>query len=79
MGKHDNAKIANIIQAWENNENLSPIFLIKHGRENLGLVADGKHRLTLCAVIAAQEVYFMVSYNDVIWVEQASPCATRSE
>ena len=77
--KHNNTKIAKVIYAWEQKKNLSPIFFVKHGKEDLALVADGKHRLTVSAAIAAQEIYFMVSRTDTIWVEKAFPNAIKKE
>jgi hypothetical protein len=54
---------------------LSPLFLVKHGTKDLGLVSDGKHRLTVSRAIGALQVPFMVGSADKGWVEKAFPGA----
>ena len=70
---HTEGKIIRVIEAWEMGVSLSPLFLVKHGTLDLGLVADGKHRLTVCRAIGALEVPFMVGSVDAEWVERAIP------
>ena len=70
---HAQSKIVRVIEAWETGVSLSPLFLVKHGKLNLGLVADGKHRLTVCHAIGAVDVPFMVGSADAEWVEKAIP------
>ncbi|MDV6343024.1 hypothetical protein [Nitrosomonas sp. Is37] len=60
-----------------NNTALSPIFLVKHLNCDLGLVADGKHRLTVSRVIGAGEVPFMVEVTNDSWASRAFPSAIR--
>jgi len=72
---HDKDKIARVIEAWEARNTLSPIFLIKHGGENLGLVADGKHRLTVARFMGSAELPFMLQTSDSDWVRIAIPTA----
>jgi hypothetical protein len=74
---HIKHKIAKVIEAWEMSVPLSPLFLVKHGAKNLGLVSDGKHRLTVSRAINALEVPFMVGSAGNGWVEEAFPGATR--
>jgi len=74
---HDNTKIARIIEHWNNNQKLSPIFLVKHGRKELGLVADGKHRLTVARYMDCDYMPFMVPSSDSGWVSVAIPSATK--
>jgi hypothetical protein len=74
---HDARKIAKVIEAWAANVALSPIFLVKHGTLDLGLVADGKHRLTVSRAIRAIEVPFMVAKTAEAWVRTAIPTAMR--
>ncbi len=71
---HADHKIALIIEAWEQENALSPIFLVKHGAHNVGLVADGKHRLTVSRAIQAKRIPFMVEKNSA-WVGHAIPSA----
>jgi hypothetical protein len=75
--KHDASKIAKVIDAWEAEMPLSPIFLVKHGALDLGLVADGKHRLTVSRAIGAKETPFMVEKTAEAWVGTAIPSAIR--
>lgn len=72
---HDSAKIATVIDAWSKGEPLSPIFLVKHLSLDQGLVADGKHRLTVSRAIHASEVPFMVEATNAAWVSRAFPSA----
>jgi hypothetical protein len=72
---HSKHKIAKVIEAWENAMSLSPLFLVKHGTKDLGLVSDGKHRLTVSRAIGALQVPFMVGSADKGWVEKAFPGA----
>lgn len=72
---HDSGKIAGVIDAWVNGTALSPIFLVKHKVHERGLVADGKHRLTVSRAIGAIEVPFMVETIKAAWVSRAFPSA----
>lgn len=72
---HDSKKIAKIIDAWSKFEPLSPIFLVKHQTLDQGLVADGKHRLTVSRAIHASGVPFMVEATNAAWVSRAFPSA----
>lgn len=72
---HDPGKIAGVIDAWVNGTALSPIFLVKHEVHDQGLVADGKHRLTVSRAIGAIEVPFMVETAKAAWVSRALPSA----
>lgn len=74
---HAEHKIVRVIEAWEEGASLSPLFLARHGELDLGLVADGKHRLTVCRAIHALEVPFMVASAEAIWVEKTIPRAER--
>jgi hypothetical protein len=74
--KHRQDKIANVIEKWEAGKALSPIFLVKHGAQDLALVADGKHRLTVARSIRAEDVRFMVETAKLTWVLKAFPSAT---
>lgn len=73
---HDINKIARVIAEWENGTALSPVFLVKHGELDMGLVADGKHRLTVSDRISVQEIPFMVQTANCAWVMKAIPTAT---
>jgi len=72
---HEQRKIAGVIEAWAKKAPLSPLFLVKHGKEHLGLVADGKHRLTVARSINAPIVPFMVQAGSEYWVSLAFPSA----
>ena len=72
---HDSAKIAKVIDAWFKGTALSPIFLVKHGIYDQGLVADGKHRLTVSRTIEALEVPFMAQTSTAEWIARAFPKA----
>lgn len=72
---HDSAKIARVIDAWFKGESLSPIFLVKHLDLDQGLVADGKHRLTVSRAIHVSNVPFMVEATNAAWVSRAFPSA----
>ena len=72
---HDSTKIAKVIDTWSKGEPLSPIFLVKHQMLGQGLVADGKHRLTVSRAIHASEVPFMVEATNAAWVSRAFPSA----
>lgn len=72
---HCSRKIALVINSWETGQPLSPIVLVKHGTENLGLVADGKHRLTVARYMACNELPFMVPKSQSSWVQDAVPNA----
>ncbi|MBU2122959.1 MAG: hypothetical protein KJ999_21295 [Gammaproteobacteria bacterium] len=72
---HDRAKIARVIDAWAQVTALSPIFLVKHGSLDKGLVADGKHRLTVARAVGASELPFMVETAKGAWVSGAFPTA----
>lgn len=72
---HCNRKIARVIRCWQSSRSLSPMFLVKHGAENLGLVADGKHRLTVARYMTCNELPFMVPKSQVAWVKSAMPNA----
>ncbi len=75
---HDSHKIAKVINAWLKGQKLSPLFLVKYGGDlDLGLVSDGKHRLTVARAIRADVVPFMVGLNEVEWVSKAIPAARR--
>jgi hypothetical protein len=74
---HSEWKIARVIEAWERGQSLSPLFLMGHQRLRLGLVCDGKHRLTVSRAINAENVPFMVSSLDRAWVETAIPGAVQ--
>lgn len=74
---HDSTKIAKVINAWVNETPLSPIFLVRHLNMDQGLVADGKHRLTVSRAIGATEVPFMTEAKDDLWVMIAFPSAIR--
>ncbi len=73
---HDPGKIAGVIDAWANGVSLSPIFLVKHPDYEQGLVADGKHRLTVSRATSAKVIPFMVETNKAAWVFHAFPLAT---
>ena len=75
--KHRASKIAKVIEAWASQTALSPIFLVRHGARDLGMVADGKHRLTVSRAIGAAEVPFMVQRTTDAWVHIAIPSAIR--
>ena len=72
---HDSTKIARIIDAWSKGQPLPPIFLVKHLSLDQGLVADGKHRLTVSRAIHSSEVPFMVKATNAEWVSNTFPCA----
>lgn len=74
--RHEPTKIARVINAWENNMQLSPIFLVKHGALDQGLIGDGNHRLTVARYVGANEVPFMVETIKADWVSIAFPSAT---
>lgn len=74
---HDRNKIAMVIDHWARGDALSPIFLVKHGREDLGLVADGKHRLTVARYMGCNSLPFIVSIPNSQWVMQAIPSAVE--
>ena len=75
---HDNDKIAKVIEAWEKEIPLSPIFLIKHGTLGCGLVADGKHRLTVSHYLEySQKLPFFVQISSSSWVKNAIPSAKK--
>ncbi len=74
---HDIRKIALVLEAWEANRALSPIFLIRMKPNNLALVADGKHRLTVSRALQAESMVVMVSLNDEAWLGQLMPSARR--
>jgi hypothetical protein len=74
---HDSKKIARVIEHWSNGQALSPIFLVKHGSKNLGLVADGKHRLMVARYMGCDEIPFMVERANSEWVSIAIPSATK--
>lgn len=71
---HDKRKIAKVIEAWSLKTALSPVFLVKHGALDLGLVADGKHRLTVARAIGATQIPFMAAKGSA-WVDHAIPSA----
>lgn len=70
---HQRSKIARVIENWENNKPLSPIFLCKHGTQPLALVADGKHRLTVARCMGCTNIPFMVLLPNCEWIHQAIP------
>ena len=72
---HDQTKIAHVIDDWVQDTALSPIFLVKHGSLDKGLVSDGNHRLTVARAIGASEVPFMVETAKAAWVSRAFPTA----
>ncbi|EHL24808.1 hypothetical protein KYG_00802 [Acidovorax sp. NO-1] len=72
---HVRSKIAGVIDAWAQGTALSPIFLVKHGSLDKGLVSDGNHRLTVARAIGASEVPFMVETAKEAWVSRAFPTA----
>jgi hypothetical protein len=74
--EHDSDKIARVIENWEKSVPLSPIFLVNHETYRKGLVADGKHRLTVSHAISATDMPFMVSVKDVAWAKKCFPSAT---
>jgi hypothetical protein len=74
---HDRNKIAKIIDAWNNGNKLSPIFLVKHGAIPKALVADGKHRLTVAGYMKCSEIPFMVPKSTSSWVFEAIPSARK--
>lgn len=74
---HCKRKIALVISAWESKKPLSPPFFVKHGSESLGLVADGKHRLTVARYMSAQELPFLIPKSESEWVRLAIPNAVE--
>lgn len=75
---HDSRKIAKVIEAWEAGIALSPIFLVKHRTKDFGLVADGKHRLTVSRAIQTSNMMpFMVMAENSGWVVTTFPAAVR--
>lgn len=73
---HNKRKIAKVIDAWNQRQALSPLFLVEHGGDlNLGLVADGKHRLTVARAIESAMIPFMVEEENSQWVRLAFPTA----
>ena len=50
---------------------LSPLFLVKRGAKNMGLVGNGKYRLMVSRVINALDVPFMVGSEGNEWVQEA--------
>ena len=79
---HDNRKVARVIEAWQNKRPLSPPFFVKHPIKPMGLIADGKHRLTVAKYMAELEpVYFTaalpfwVKNDEVEWVTKSIPKA----
>lgn len=73
---HDSKKIAQVLDCWENQMPLSPIFLVRHGTKDLALVADGKHRLTVSRVLKSTIMYFIVKDDQSSWVASAFPHAS---
>jgi hypothetical protein len=73
---HNSSNIAKVIENWGKNVPLSPIFLIPHPIFQNGLVADGKHRLTVSRAISATDTPFMVSFKDVAWAKECFPGAS---
>jgi hypothetical protein len=74
---HDSRKIAQVIEAWENKQALSPLFFVKHGSKDLALVADGKHRLTVARYMGCINIPFMVQSNTSSWLKNAIPSAKK--
>jgi hypothetical protein len=76
---HDSDKIAKVIEAWELGADLSPIFLVRHLTKDIGLVADGKHRLTVSHYLrqSCGTLPFMVETDKSSWVKIAIPSATQ--
>ena len=77
---HNDWKIAQVIEHWENKEKLSPIYLVKHGSKNLAVVADGKHRLTVshyCLDGSNESFPFLVETDNCEWLHQAIPTAKK--
>ena len=74
---HDSDKIVRVIQHWEQMEALSPVFLVKHGNQNLGLISDGKHRFTTAGYMNCDMIPFMVPSSDNKWVKIAIPSAVQ--
>ncbi|CAD5264508.1 MULTISPECIES: hypothetical protein [Halomonadaceae] len=74
---HDERKIAKVIKAWSCRIPLSPIFLVKHGLCSKGVVADGKHRLTVARYMGCESIPFMVSSSSSDWLEIAIPSAKK--
>jgi len=73
--KHDRRKIARVIESWEAGLKLSPVYLVKHLTKDFGLIADGKHRLTVARYIKATDFPFMVKTLDSGWVSKVFPAA----
>ena len=72
---HVRSKIAQVIDYWVQDTALSPIYLMKHGVLDQGLVVDGNHRLTVARAIGASEVPLMVETAKAAWVSRAFPTA----
>jgi hypothetical protein len=76
--EHWEDNIAKVIKAWENQQRLSPVVLIKYGDEkDLAFVSDGKHRLTVARACGATSIPFMVGQKLVSWAETTFPTARR--
>jgi hypothetical protein len=73
--KHDDVKIARILEYWSKGTALSPPFFIKHEKRNVWMVPDGKHRLTAARAMNAQTIPFIVRCMEAQWVEIAFPDA----
>lgn len=74
---HDSEKIARVIESWELGTQLSPIFFVKHLTKEIGLVADGKHRLTVSHHLGIKTLPFMVETTALSWVSHAIPSAKK--
>jgi hypothetical protein len=74
---HDNEKIARVIEAWQSNKALSPLFFVKHGGKDMALVADGKHRLIVARYMGCKNIPFMVESSNSSWVKCAIPSAKK--
>jgi hypothetical protein len=72
---HSQRKIALVINSWLNKKPLTPPFFVKHLKEPLGLVADGKHRLTVARYMVADELPFWVKKDEANWVTTSIPNA----
>lgn len=76
--RHDPDKITRVIESWIKGDNLSPIFLVKHGSKSLALLGDGNHRLTVARAINYQgNMPFMVQSGKSEWCMMPYPQRQR--
>ncbi|MCR8961174.1 hypothetical protein M0765_026620 [Variovorax sp. S2] len=73
---HTLDKIVRVIQHWERSEGLAPMLLSVRASSRLGLVIDGKHRLTVAHRMTCAEIPFMVPLKESDWILRALPSVT---